>query len=319
MKYAYENLNPTQFEQLITLLCQQLLGISVQGFSVGQDGGKDARFHGTAELHPSKAAPWIGKVVIQAKHTNGFNKSFSESDFYSKTSENTIVGEELPRIKQLRADKELDHYMLFANRRLAAKAEKEIRTRIAKEATLLENSVYIGGLEQLELFWKRFPEVPRLAELDPLDSPLIVSPDDLAEIVQALADKKQEIGDVVAAAPVPRVSYVEKNALNGMSHEYAAAQRKRYLKETKQIETFLAAPGNEDMLRLYQSVADEFQLKIISRRKEFQNFDHVMEYLADLLFVRDVVLSQNKRLTRMMLFYMYWHCDIGKEEHAQAN
>ena len=118
MKFAYEDLSDDQFEVLIVLLCQRLLGIAVQGFAKGPDGGRDAKFVGTAELHPSKAAPWVGTVIVQAKHTNGYNRSFSELDFYSTSSSNTVVGKEVPRIKKLRDAKQLDHYMLFANRRL---------------------------------------------------------------------------------------------------------------------------------------------------------------------------------------------------------
>jgi hypothetical protein len=47
MKYAYENLGDEQFEMLIVLLCQKLLGIGVQGFSKGKDGGRDAKFDWT--------------------------------------------------------------------------------------------------------------------------------------------------------------------------------------------------------------------------------------------------------------------------------
>ena len=72
MKFAYEDLGDDQFEVLIVLLCQRLLGIAVQGFAKGPDGGRDAKFVGTAELHPSKTAPWVGTVIVQAKHTNGF-------------------------------------------------------------------------------------------------------------------------------------------------------------------------------------------------------------------------------------------------------
>ncbi|MGC1638658.1 MAG: hypothetical protein WA744_24605, partial [Candidatus Acidiferrales bacterium] len=127
MKYAYENLGDDQFEKLIVFLCQELLGVSVQGFSKGIDGGRDAKFVGTAQLHPSKTAPWVGITIIQAKHTNGYNRNFSESDFYSpKPKAKTILGDEVQRIKKLRQKKELDHYMLFANRRLAANAESEI-------------------------------------------------------------------------------------------------------------------------------------------------------------------------------------------------
>ena len=159
MKYAYEDLSDGQFENLVVFLCQRLLGISVQGFAKGPDGGRDAKFVGTAELHPSKTAPWSGTIIIQAKHTNGYNSNFSEPDFFSPTAVNTVLSKEIPRIKKLRAAAQLDHYMLFANRRLAGNAESEIRAYIASQCGIPESSIYLCGLEQLEVWLKRFPDV----------------------------------------------------------------------------------------------------------------------------------------------------------------
>lgn len=321
MKYAYEDLSDVQFENLIVFICQRLLGISVQGFAQGPDGGRDAKFVGTAELHPSRASPWIGTTIVQAKHTNGHNRNFSESDFFSTSSVNTVLGKELPRIKKLRETKQLDHYMMFANRRLSGNAESDLRAHIAKECDISEVSIYLCGLEQLEIWLKTFPEVPVHASLDPVDSPLIVSPDDLAEVVQALARQRDNIATVLDDPPTPRVTYERKNALNKMSDEYAKIQRKKYLKETAQIRTFLAAPENLELLQMYESVVDEFQLKIVAKRKDYQTFDEVMEYLVDLLFNRDPVLRQHahKRLTRVVLFYMYWNCDIGEVDDAETD
>lgn len=321
MKYAYEDLSPEQFENLIVFLCQRLLGISVQGFAKGPDGGRDAKFVGTAELHPSKSAPWVGTVIVQAKHTNGYNKHFSESDFFSDGGVNNVIGKEVPRIKKLRSEQNLDHYMLFANRRLAGNAENDIRSHISKECDVPTASIYLCGLEQLEVFLKNFPDVPKFAGLDPIDSPLIVSPDDLAEVVQAFGRQKDAVQAVLDDPPTHRVSYEQKNALNSMSIEYAKTQRKKYLKETAQIRAFLAAPENLELLRLYESVVDEFQLKIIAKRKDYQSFDDVMEYLVDLLFNRDPILRQSmhKRLTRAILFYMYWNCDIGETGDAETD
>ena len=321
MKFAYEDLSDDQFEVLIVLLCQRLLGIAVQGFAKGPDGGRDAKFVGTAELHPSKAAPWVGTVIVQAKHTNGYNRSFSELDFYSTSSSNTVVGKEVPRIKKLRDAKQLDHYMLFADRRLTGNSETEIRDHIAAECGVPASSIYLCGLEQLELWLKRFPEVAQEANLDAVDSPLIVSPDDLAEVVQALARQKDGLTALLDDPPTVRVTYEEKNALNNMTAAYAKEQRRKYLKETAQIRTFLAAPENIELLRMYESVVDEFQLKILAKRKDYQTFDEIMEYLVDLLFNRDPVLRQHahKRLTRAILFYMYWNCDIGEVGDAAAN
>ena len=319
MKYAYEDLSPDQFENLIVFLCQQLLGISVQGFSKGKDGGRDAKFVGTADIFPSKSEPWKGTVIIQAKHTNGYNKKFSESDFFSITGESNIIAEEIPKIKKLKDNNQVDHYMLFSNRGLGANVESEIRAYISTECGLPEGSIFLFGVEQLENYFKTFQNVPKLANLDPIDSPLIVSPDDLAEIVQALARNKNTIQESIEHPPTERVSFEKKNILNNMSDEYAKAQRKRYLKDTEQIRKFLSAPENNELLQLYETVIDEFNFKIIAKRKNYQLFDEIVNYLTDLLFNRDPVLRQHKKLTRTMLFYMYWNCDIGETSDAETD
>lgn len=322
MKFAYEDLSPEQFEELIVILCQRLLGISVQGFTKGPDGGKDARFVGTAELHPSKSNPWSGTTVIQAKHTNGINRYFNEPDFYKPDrAENTVVGKEVERILRLKESEKVDHYMLFANRRLTGQAESEIRSFIAEKCGFPVESVYLCGTEQLELFLRYFPDVPELANIDPVESPLTVSPEDLAEVVEALGRHQQDIKSEVKMHPTERTSFEKKNKLNGMSAEYAAEQRRRYLKDAMQIQHFLAAPANSDLQQLYELVVEEFQNAIISKRKDYQSFDEVVEYLVDLLFKRDPILRKrgHKRLTRAVLFYMYWNCDIGQSRDVEAN
>jgi hypothetical protein len=320
VKYAYEDLSEDQFEKLIVLLCQRLLGISVQSFAKGPDGGRDAKFIGTAELHPSKAAPWVGTIIVQAKHTNGYNRHFGEADFFSATAKDTVVGKEVPRVVKLRKEKQLDHYMLFANRRLAGNANETISQHIANTCDLPLGSIYLCGLEQLELYLKQFSDIPALADLDPIDSPLIVSPDELAIVVEAIASHEVDLSAILDAPPTQRISYEEKNKLNSMTAEYAKELRNRYLKDTAQIRAFLAAPENLEILKAYEAAVEEFQLKIISKRKTFQKFDQVMEYLLDLLFKRDPILNQrkHKRLTRAVLFYMYWNCDIGEVADAQA-
>ena len=255
MKFAYEDLSDDQFEVLIVLLCQRLLGIAVQGFAKGPDGGRDAKFVGTAELHPSKAAPWVGTVIVQAKHTNGYNRSFSELDFYSTSSSNTVVGKEVPRIKKLRDAKQLDHYMLFANRRLTGNSETEIRDHIAAECGVPASSIYLCGLEQLELWLKRFPEVAQEANLDAVDSPLIVSPDDLAEVVQALARQKDGLTALLDDPPTvpPRWFYDEKGSrlFDQITRldEYYPTRREREILE-REAATIAEASGADTLVEL---------------------------------------------------------------------
>ena len=318
MKYVYEDLGDWQFENLVVVLCQRLLGMSVQKFAAGPDGGRDAKFVGTAEMHPSRAGPWIGTTIIQAKHTNGHNRHFSEPDFFSRTAKGGTIREEVPRIKKLVEQKQLDHYMLFSNRRLGAITESEIRAFLATECGIAQESIYLCCVEQLDMFMKNFPDVPDIADIDPVDSPLIVSPHDLSEVVQALSTNLPAMTAALVHPPPARVTYEEKNTANNMDAAYARTWRNKYLKDTAQIQAFLAAPENLELLRRYESIVDDFQLKVLSKRKNHQTFDQILEYLGDLLFDRDPVLRANKRLTRLMLFYMYWNCDIGETPNADT-
>lgn len=316
MRYAYEDLDPHQFEDLAVALCQFLLGAGVQGFAIGRDGGRDAKFVGTADLLPSSGNPWRGTVIVQAKHTNGLNKSFTDSDFFSETSDTTTIGEELPRITKLREAGSLDHYLLFANRRLTGNGETLLRTHLMTRTGLPAESVLLCGVEGLEVWLKRFPQAASIACIDALDSPLIVSSDQLAELVETLSTSLGPAAARLDEVPGGRISYDEKNHINAMSPEYARLLRRNYLKETGQIRDFLADPINERMLELYLSIVDEFQLKVVAKRKDYQSFDDVMNYLFDLLFARDPLLRAHKLWTRAMVFYMYWNCDLGDDGDA---
>ncbi len=66
---------------------------------------------------------------------------------------------------------------------------------------------------------KTFPEVARLADLYLVDFPLIVNPDDLAEVVQAFARQRDAIKGVFDDPPTQSVSYEVKNAINNMTKE----------------------------------------------------------------------------------------------------
>ena len=68
MKYPLENLTDTEFEKLVALICHQVLGTGTVTFSVGKDGGKDARFNGKANNFPSKSKPWEGKIAVSYTH-----------------------------------------------------------------------------------------------------------------------------------------------------------------------------------------------------------------------------------------------------------
>lgn len=317
MGYPYEDLSDGQFEALVVQIMRRLFGLGVESFAQGPDGGRDARFRGTAERFPSTASAWSGSTIGQAKHTAAVNTHVSDPDFGGE-ADSSIITKEIPRIEALVEAKDLDNYILFTNRRVGAGVGTAIRQRIADATGLPLERIFLAGIEFLDDMLREYPEVIRLAQIDPVDSPLTVYSFDIAEVIIAIAEALDAEDPAEDAPVVQRVSLSEKNTLNGMSEELSRMLTRRYMSLTDQIERFLAAPGNSDALRRYEAAVDDFQVKIIARRKDYQSFDDVFNYLVDLLLKRDPVLSRNRQLTRAMVFYMYWHCDIGETPDAVA-
>lgn len=315
MGYAFEDLDDGQFERIVVQAMRKLFGAGVQGFATGPDGGRDARFQGTASRFPSEAAQWSGITVGQAKHTAALNAHFSEPSFGSEAKD-SILSLEIERLKKLKAAGELDFYILFSNRRLGGVTGPLLEARVAAQVGLPRSNVHFVGVERLNDLLVEFPDILKLAGISFVDGPLLPTSQDLAEVVLAIADELEPAK--VEPAPVPRVSYAEKNALNSMSDDFAAELSRRYLGYTQRIEDFLAAPQNEEIRRRYEATVEDFQLKIIAKRGNHQTFDEVFNHLVEMLVKRDPVLSGRGRvrLVRVMLFYMYWHCDIGKDPGA---
>ncbi|NOQ35757.1 MAG: hypothetical protein GQ569_07665 [Methylococcaceae bacterium] len=317
MKYDYHDLYDLQFEQLVTAICSKLLGVGIQEFAKGRDGGRDALFHGRANCFPSESKPWEGKIVVQAKHTEGINCKFSDDDFLKNKS--SIVNKEIPRIKNLLEQQELDFYMLFSNRKLPAEANTKIIKRISEETTLAEERISLIGIESLERYLKTYPDIPNIANINPRKFPLRVSPDELAEIILAFNRCKESFTQVIEQEKeIKRTRFDDKNSINGLSEEYAKILQE-YIKDFTPIRAFLADMENESYLEMYQNSVEEFNLKIIAHREDYSNFDHILNHLYDLLITRDSDLRKHKKLTRTMLFYMYWNCDIGKNNDTSTD
>lgn len=316
--FMYEDLGDDRFERLVVLLGQELFGAAMQGFATGPDGGRDAKFVGTACAFPNSSHPWTGITIFQAKHTVGHNCKFGDTDFFNPTSGTCVVSKEVPRINKLRKIGKLNNYALISNRRLSAGAEEKIHDHLVKECGLEYANVFLCGVEQMELWLKKYPHVVKLAELDPIDSPLIISPEQLAEVVEAFVDGKDDIVQAASDISTPRISHEEKNKLNNMTPEFAKQLRKLYLKDERQIQNFLAMPQNSSSREAYNEVVEEFNLKVVAKRKGYQSFDDVYNYIIDMLLKRDPVLRRrgNQRITRALVFYMYWHCDLGLSSDA---
>ncbi len=314
MKYQYHDLSPTQFEDLVIGICEELFGIGVQGFTNGIDGGRDARFEGKAQIFPSSSDPWSGITIIQAKHTSGINRSFSETDFFGNAS--AQINQEIPKIKKLYADNELDNYILFSNRKLSAIKNEEILSEINKETSLAKENMHLMGIDDLERYLKKFPKALESAELNILEEPLKITPEEIAEIIEIFAktnNKYPNIEELDTIKEIKRKEFVEKNRINSLSNEYAEIIKNHMFRDGyyDEITHFLNHPDNIELKRLYEETTDELKTKIVIYKKDYENFERILDYIYDRLISRDPDLRKHKKATRVFLHYMYYFCDIG--------
>lgn len=307
----YHNLSDLQFEELVIEFCVELLGPSVKGFVTGQDGGRDARFVGQTLFR----SDWNGQVVVQAKHTEMMNRSFSEAAF-SGDNESSILGKELPRIRQLIVAGELDYYMLFSNRRLTGVTDEVLRKRIASETVLGKDDIQLYDTSELDRLVKRYPAAVERADLNPAKSPADVDPQQLAEVITALAQYKQEINELMEGTESPpeqRITPEQKNKAKGLRAEYFRKQIRPRIVDFPAIRQFLGHPDNQPYVRLYEDTATELEAKLDAWADPDVPFERALEVLIERLFARDVDLRSHRSLTRSVVFYMYCNCDIVKD------
>lgn len=311
MRFPYYDLSDRDFERLVLGIGAELLGPGIAGFSSGPDGARDARFSGTAARFPGANQPYSGQFILQAKHTEHPFAKFSDTDF-SGEADSSILTKEIPKIKNLVQQGELDIYMLFSNRRMAGVADQKLRQDIASKTGA--KAVELFGIERIDLQLRLFKTIVTTSEISLLNAPMIVNPDDLAEIIAAL-DKDKSIFQKAATPSidqVQRVTFANKNKTNGLSADFSDLIKSRYLPFFDSVKSFLEKPGNDEIRDRYEDACAEFQDQITAHRASHLDFDKVLVRLQDLLFGRDSDLSRKKKLTKLVIYYMYWNCDIGK-------
>jgi len=305
MKYPLENLaSDKEFEDLVALICERILGLGTIIFSVGKDGGKDAKFEGKANKFPSEINPWEGKIIIQAKHTQQPNASCSDSEF-KRILKNDVI----PAIKKLISNNEIDFYLLFTNRKLSGIQDKKIED-LLDEQTNIENRVI--GKERIDLWLEEYPEIAKTLNLNRLLMPLEFDEEDLKEIVLAFSKLDVKKGDLPR---IPEERDIDKkNELNKLSEEYFDDVIKKNMPYFEQISEFLGNPDNKDLLNKYENTIDDLNEEITIHRNEYEKFEVILNHLYKIVLSKFSELKSKRALVRTFLHYMYYNCDIGKNK-----
>ncbi len=185
----YEILNDTEFENLIIRICKEILGIGCKTFSTGKDGAKDSWFTGTAQHFPSKIAPWTGTFNIQAKHTQTYNSSCSDNDFYvNKTS---ILEKEITRLNEVQKVTSFDNYIIFTSRKLSGGTHPKIVEKLQK-GLKIKNAEIIGR-EDIDAYLTDYPQIAHQFGLSMFIFPLRFYEKDLREVIIVFSEQSSII------------------------------------------------------------------------------------------------------------------------------
>jgi hypothetical protein len=311
-RYRYNAMSTDAFEKLVVDICSKLLGQGITGFAKGRDGGRDAKFEGTTNGFPSFSGPWTGVTIVQAKHVDKVEGSYSDKDFFG--NKNSVLNEEIPRIRALVAKEQLDHYIIFSNRKMTGGVEQKIKDEISCRCGLPTSDIAVYGVEKLDDLLCEYSAIPGIHNLDLLEAPLRITRDALADVIAAIHDALDIAAQAANDGPSKRVDLKKKNELNNVEDEIIEPYRKKFLKYTGTIESFLASPINEDLLNKYTEAMEELNCRLPGLIKSSGSFMGAWHGISDILVNNEEVLRKNAHLLRAVQFYMYWNCDFGKDE-----
>lgn len=303
--FPFHDLSSDEFEILVAAICHKILGTGVVVFATGPDGGRDGSFAGVAASFPSPASPIQGKFVIQAKHTRNPVASCTDAEF------NRILTGEEPKITALIEGGELDHYLIFTNRKKPA-GDATKKERALKRLGL--STAHLLGIEQLRHWLTLHPDVWSNLGFDRFETPLRIQTDDLTAVVTEFhkaLESSQLHGHQENFTYVPKP---QKNRINKLSAAYWEEIRTRSLSYFKTIEDFLSNPRNIDFKDMYEDTADEIRRKLITAKPPFESFDEALTCIIDLVTNNNPELRKRRRFATVFLHYMYYTCDIG--QHA---
>ena len=312
-RYPLHDLNDEEFEVLVTRICRKILGVGTTSFTKGRDGGKDAKFVGTANCYPSEKSPLSGNAVIQAKHTTDPTKSCSDNDFVSNIT--SILNKEIPKIKKQVDEEKVTHYLLFTNRKKTGGAETNIPAKITSETGVAQ--AWLFGDKDIQDFLLDYPRIANEVGLDKLRSPILFTPDDIREVVSEFYKQKYSIGQAFDSQHdfqnYPGIE--KKNEINNLSKKYFDYIQSDSLPRFAQINSFLSNHRNSDCAEQYHAVADELKGQLVTHRDEFKRFDDALEHVFQLIHERSpqLKMASHRRLVKIFVHYMYCDCDIGEK------
>ena len=211
--------------------------------------------------------------------------------------------------------------MLFANRKLGGIVEEKIRILINTHTGIPYENIFLAGIEYIESCLEDFSDIPDKVDLKPSNFPININPSALSEFIQHLHQGCEELSKELAGKipedhPTKRTTFKKKNELNNFSEATSNYLLGKYLSYTSVIDKFLQSPANNEIREMYTNLVEDFQVKVLAKIAQYERFDDLYNLLLDIIKSRSKFLRQKEAqsLTHIVVFYMYWNCDIGLVE-----
>ncbi|MBP9700253.1 hypothetical protein KBD71_03135 [Candidatus Woesebacteria bacterium] len=308
IKYPLYQLDDGSFEDLVTSICEEVLGMGTVNFSAGKDGGRDGKFVGVAEKFPSAVSPWSGITIIQAKHTSNPVAKCSDSEFQSILSKSI-----LPALAELKTDGQVNNYLLFTNRRLSGLSEPKITDIISTDIDV-ENRVL--GVEKIQSILAGHPSIVKKHELDKFLLPFVLYPADIRDIILAVHQNsipiQKTIQDLQQEFIKPDIE--DKNNINKLGEDYFNWMKQDSISYFQQIKDFLSDPKNQDFKDMYDNAVSDIQSKVLISQDNYDSFELILSGVQDVIVGKETEgLRPHRKKVRLLLHYMYFNCDIGKK------
>lgn len=315
IRYDFDQLSEDAFEALVIDLCNDLLGIGVQSFTKGPDGGKDGFFTGTAQAYPSKIEPWKGDFIIQAKHTTDISASCADNDFFS--NQTSVINKEIKRLNERRTNngQNFDCYLIFTNRKLPGAAHTDIKKHLQNELGIQNADVH--GIGYLTRLVEQKPELVKKYGLFKNLLPDQFYEKDIRDVIVLFSKNTDWMGTMPLKDenPMDFTDKERKNALNKVSDYYFSEINSHSLKYFKLIDSFLKDPRNSSYLLKYENTVSDIR-GYIQKNIANYSFMDLLELIAGNIVGEDPAtdIHRVRKLCRVFVHYMYYNCDIGRKE-----
>ena len=175
--------------------------------------------------------------------------------------------------------------------------------------------------QYIESCLEDFSDIPDKVDLKPSNFPININPSALSEFIQHLHQGCEELSKELAGKipedhPTKRTTFKKKNELNNFSEATSNYLLGKYLSYTSVIDKFLQSPANNEIREMYTNLVEDFQVKVLAKIAQYERFDDLYNLLLDIIKSRSKFLRQKEAqsLTHIVVFYMYWNCDIGLVE-----